>query len=156
MKRILSLLLLLVLLIPVFGARSKRPPAEWSDTKPAVNLTHIFHGEINKRGKPVGFHARPDGRDPNGSGVKAVLSPANKQGVYVARVWVASPRKTKMSTFFPDSLDRAGVIRAILNAHRKGRFKGGRFSGPSGHGFTIEGYLLGDGRINTAYPVYRR
>src|SRR5688572_6858301 len=36
----------------------------WSDTEPAVNQTHIFLGDLNRRGKPVGFHSRPGGKDP--------------------------------------------------------------------------------------------
>jgi hypothetical protein len=56
---------------------------------------------------------------------------------------------------FPDAMSREEVVGAILEAYRR-RTTGGaeRFRGPSGRGFTIEGYLL-RGDINTAYPIYR-
>jgi len=47
------------------------------------------------------------------------------------------------------------VIAAILAAFRHGQRRGERFRGPSGHGFTVEGYFQ-NGRINTAYPIYSR
>ena len=53
-------------------------------------------------------------------------------------------------------MDRAAVIQAILHAFAKrttGRAE--KFRGPSGRGFTIEGYFQ-NGRINTAYPIYTR
>lgn len=127
----------------------------WSDTTPPVNLTHLFAGEINRRGKPVGFHSRPGGMDPVGSGVARVVDQPNRSGVYTAVVWIGRRNRTKFSTFYPDRLTRAKVIEAVLAAFRRGRRRGERFSGPSGLGFTIEGYFQG-GRIQTAYPVYSR
>jgi hypothetical protein len=52
-------------------------------------------------------------------------------------------------------MDRAAVIQAVLNAFRNREGNGEKFRGPSGRGFTIEGYFQG-GRINTAYPIYTR
>ena len=127
----------------------------WSDTRPAINLTHIFAGEINRRGKPVGFHSRPRGVNPPGSGVVRVVDRPNRAGVYTAVVWIGRRDRTKFSTLYPDRLTRALVIRAILAAFRSGQRRGERFRGPSGLGFTIEGYFQ-NGRINTAYPIYSR
>jgi hypothetical protein len=127
----------------------------WSDTRPAINLTHIFAGEINRRGRPVGFHSRPGGIDPAGSGVVRLIDRPNRLGVYTALVWVGRRGMTKMSTFYPDRLTRPMVIQAILFAHRRSHRRGERFSGPSGFGFTIEGYVQ-NGRISTAYPLYSR
>lgn len=127
----------------------------WSDTRPAINLTHLFAGEINRRGKPVGYHARPGGVDPQGSGVTRVLDKPNRFGVYTARVWIGRRSRTKFSTFFPDRLSRKQVVAAVLNAFRKARRRGESFRGPSGLGFTIAGYFR-NGRIHTAYPVYSR
>ena len=44
----------------VFECTSKSPtsPPVYSNTDPPVALTHIFCGEINKKGKAVGFHSR--------------------------------------------------------------------------------------------------
>jgi len=127
----------------------------WSDTQPAINLTHIFAGEINRRGRPVGFHSRPGGTDPVGSGIVRIVDRPNRAGVYTAMVWIGRRSRTKFSTFYPDRLTRAMVIEAILFACRQGRRRGERFSGPSGYGFTIEGYVQ-NGRISTAYPLYSR
>lgn len=127
----------------------------WSDTRPSINLTHIFAGEINRRGRPVGFHSRPEGADPSGSGMVRLIDRPNHAGVYTAVVWIGRRDWTKFSTFYPDRLTRPMVIKAILSAFRRGRRHGVRFSGPSGYGFTVEGYVQ-NGRISTAYPLYSR
>jgi|WetSurMetagenome_2_1015567.scaffolds.fasta_scaffold00923_8 hypothetical protein len=132
----------------------------WSTTSPAINETHLFEGYVNRKGDPVGFHSRPGGRDPRNARVAAITDPPNMAGVYTARVEVRTSGGrwlSKQSTFFPDSMTRKEVIQAVLNAYQHGKSrKSVKFSGPSGKGFTIEGYLLDDGKINTAFPVYRR
>lgn len=166
MKRCLIALLALALLSGLFPAGSgeflpgpERPidyrARVWSDTRPAINLTHIFAGEINRRGKPVGFHSRPGGIDPAGSGVVRFIDRPNRAGVYTAVVWIGRRNRNKFSTFYPDRLTRPLVIDAILSAYRRGQRRGERFRGPSGYGFTIEGYVQ-NGRIRTAYPIYSR
>ncbi len=127
----------------------------WSETRPAINLTHIFAGEINRRGKAVGFHSRPGGVNPPGSGIARIVGRPNRSGVYTAMVWIGRRSRTKFSTLYPDRLPRQMVIEAILSAFRRGQRRGERFRGPSGHGFTIEGYIQ-NGRISTAYPLYSR
>ena len=148
-------LVLALLAAPCLAGNSDIGPRTriWSETRPAINLTHIFTGEINRRGKPVGFHSRPGGGDPPGSGVVRVVDRPNRAGVYTAVVWIGRRTRTKFSTFYPDRLTRPQVIDAILAALRRGRHRGERFRGPSGHGFTIEGYVQ-NGRIHTAYPIY--
>lgn len=130
-----------------------------SRTDPPVNETHIFQGEINRRGKPVGFHSRPGGRNPAGSRVVRVIQGPNRLGVYLAEVEIRNGEGEwlrKTSTFFPDGLSRGEVIRAIVHAYER-RTTGGaeKFRGPSGRGFTVEGYYQ-NGRINTAWPVFQR
>ena len=44
----------------------------WSRTVPEINLTHIFFGEINRSGKPVGYHSRPGGSERCPQSVKAI------------------------------------------------------------------------------------
>lgn len=144
------------------GAPASAPAlgSEWSDTEPAINLEHVFEGQINRRGRPVGFHSRPGGRDPAGARVVRRVSGPNALGVYIGEVEIRTGsgrwlRKT--STFYPDSLGRDEVVAAILHAWEARRdLGGGRFQGPSGEGFTIEGYTLDGSGINTAYPLYRR
>jgi hypothetical protein len=166
MRRWITALLSLALLSGIFltGSGDLPPGPEraidyrtrvWSDTRPAINLTHIFAGEINRRGKPVGFHFRPNGVNPPGSGVVHIVDRPNRVGVYTAVVWIGRRNQTKFSTLYPDRMTRQIVIEAILSAYRQGRRRGERFSGPSGYGFTIEGYIQ-NGFISTAYPLYSR
>jgi hypothetical protein len=144
------------------GAALAASDIRWSATQPRVNETHVFEGQINKKGRPVGFHSRPGGHDPRNARLVEVLRRPNRAGVYEARVEIRDPRSgpsgrwlDKRSTLYPDAMSRDEVIRAILNAYRQ-RTTGGseKFRGPSGRGFTIEGYLL-RGDINTAYPIYQ-
>lgn len=132
--------------------------AEWSATDPPVNVSHIFEGQINKRGKPVGFHSRPGGRNPANARVVRVLDGPNRAGVYTADVEIRAGNQWlgKTSTLYPDAMSRGEVIEAVLHAFRS-RTSGSseRFRGPSGHGFTIEGYFQ-NGRIDTAYPILQR
>ncbi len=155
---LLACLVLLYILVPLF---SNEAPARgfWSETKPSLNLTHIFDGEINRHGKPVGFHVAP--REPIGatSRIKKIMSGPNRVGVYTAMVEIFDPDerrwKEKFSSFFPDDFSRQQIISSILFAHSNNRLpEGSRWRGPSGHGFLIEGYRFGNGDINTAYPLY--
>ena len=59
---------------------------QWSKTDPNINLWHIFEGEINRSGKPVGFHARPGGQDPAGARVLSLKDKPNGSGVYTASI----------------------------------------------------------------------
>lgn len=173
MKRSALLLIALIVLAAAFvplsldarshrggGGRSggERGSIEWSPTDPPINLTHLFEGQINRRGKPVGFHARPGGRDPANARLVRVLDRPNRAGVYTADVEIRDGGRwlPKGSTLYPDALSRRDVIDAVLHAFHE-RTSGGaeKFRGPSGRGFTIEGYFQ-NGRINTAYPIFQR
>jgi hypothetical protein len=131
---------------------------KWSATRPAINQVHVFEGEVNRRGKPVGFHARPGGTDPVGARVTRIVDGPNHAGVYVADVEIRNRGGRwlkKRSTFYPDRLSRAEVLAAILHAWNDRQEESGNlFRGPSGEGFTIEGRTLDDGAINTAYPLF--
>lgn len=133
----------------------------WSDTQPQINLSHIFQGEINRRGKPTGFHSRPSGNDPESAKLKRVKAEPNRHGVYTAQIAVYDAKekrwKEKFSSFFPDQLGHQQVVERILHAwkNRKGDNKT-PWRGPSGDGYTIEGYMSSRGGINTAYPIYVR
>ncbi|HEV7784990.1 MAG TPA: EndoU domain-containing protein, partial [Thermoanaerobaculia bacterium] len=97
---------------------SGRPAEEWSRTSPPINVTHIFEGEINSRGKPVGFHSRPGGRDPQGARVVRVVDRPNRAGVYTAEVEIRSGSDwlSKRSSLYPDRLSRDAVVQAALHA----------------------------------------
>jgi len=158
------LLLLSAAFLPPGEARRSRSQdggggrVEWSATDPPVNTTHIFNGQINQRGKPVGFHARPGGRNPPAARVVRILDGPNRAGVYTADVEIRDGSRWlgKNSTLYPDAMSREQVIAAVLNAFRsRSGGSGEKFRGPSGRGFTIEGYFQ-NGRINTAYPIFQR
>ena len=131
----------------------------WTKTTPAVNATHIFIGEINRRGKPTGFHAKTNGQIPKDAKILKIKSRPNQAGVYTAQVGIYDKRsqrwKEKFSTMYPDTMEPADIIKAVLHAYgNRQQGKSQPWRGPSGHGFPIEGYVLNDGRINTAYPIY--
>ena len=130
---------------------------KWSQTEPNINQWHIFGGEINRSGKPVGFHSRPGGQDPATARVKSIRDKPNRSGVYTASIEIqdGSQWKGKFSSFFPDSLSRDEVMQAVVNAYANSNNpKAQPFEGPSGLGFSIQGYTSDRGGINTAFPIY--
>lgn len=158
---LLSLFLLFALGSAPSSALDRSETAEgWSQTTPAINLTHVFKGQINRKGKPVGFHHRPQGTDTATAKLSKLLSGPNKAGVYTALVKILDKSsqvwKEKFSSLFPDRLSKLQVVKVILNAYRNNLLNSNRkWRGPSGLGFEIEGYILKDGRIITAYPLYK-
>jgi hypothetical protein len=88
-------------------------------------------------------------------------NPPDVNGVYTGKVeikdqvannWVA---KKAESSFYPDKLSRQEVVESIESAWAsKTSFNSatGRFEGPSGHGFDVQGYFR-DGEIKTAFPL---
>lgn len=137
---------------------SYKSGSKWSNTSPEINLHHIFEGEINRRGKPVGYHSRPGGVDADGAKIVNLRDRPNSAGVYTATIAIRDGNqwKEKFSSFFPDSMSSDDVIDAVLNAYNKSSNKKKQpWQGPSGHGFTIQGYTTQRGGINTAFPVYR-
>ncbi len=158
MNQIFPLLLAFLFLLP--GSVPEAAAGhKWSRTKPKINISHVFEGEINRRGKPTGFHSRPRGKDPKNARLIKIMSPPNRAGVYTARVKVRDRRqrrwKKKFSSFFPDAMRRREVIQAILHAyHHRLKKKAQPWRGPSGYGFFIQGYTTHKGSINTAFPIY--
>ena len=132
---------------------------KWSDTSPNINLLHIFEGEINRRGKPTGFHSRPNGQDPANARVTSVKDQPNRHGVYTANIEVRDGNqwKPKFSSFFPDDLSRDEVIDVILNAYNNSSNPNAQpWEGPSGAGYRVQGYTSNQGGINTAFPIFTR
>ena len=134
------------------GPSAYRSGSKWSSTSPEINLHHIFEGEINRKGKPVGYHSRPGGLDPEGARLVRVQDQANSLGVYTAIIAISDQGqwKEKFSSFFPDSFSAEEVSQSVLNAYRNSSNKKKQpWQGPSGHGFTIQGYTTSRGGINT-------
>jgi hypothetical protein len=133
----------------------------WSDTKPQINKTHIFCGEINSRWKPTWFHSMPDWIIPETVQIVKKEN-INKFGVYNAKIEVYDIKnkkfKNKFSSVFPDKLSEEEVEKAILNAwENKKYYKNSKFQWPSGLGFEIAWYTYKwNKKINTAYPIYKK
>ena len=141
------------------GTAAYRSGAKWSSTSPEMNLYHIFEGEINRKGKPVGFHSRPSGLDPDSAKIVRVRDKPNSVGVYTATIAIrdGGQWKEKFSSFFPDNMSSDQVMDAIIHAYNNSSNKKKQpWQGPAGHGFTIQGYTTSRGGINTAFPVYRK
>lgn len=138
----------------------------WSDSKPAVNLEHVFCGESHN-GRNKGFHSTALISTSNvvtGTSNKKSL----KSGIYSARVKFTNG-KTKFSTFFPDHCNVATITRSIIYAatHSTGKHKQWGILGQSAPESDSAGYcLLDNGKtftirmgltrkgtgVNTAFP----
>lgn len=152
-----AICLLLGILMTV-GCVADRAAASgaYSDTSPPIQLNHLFHGVINRRGNATGFHARPGGIDPPDARLLRVTAPPDANGVYAGRVEIQGEPKRASSTFFPDALPPNEVLEAIVTAFRDGEHdRDGRFVGNSGRGFIVEGWYR-HGRIESAYPLRER
>jgi len=125
------------------GNGSNTGQKQWSSTKPEINLWHIFDGEINRKGKPVGFHSRPNGQDPANARIKSIRSKPNSKGVYTANIEIRDGNqwKGKFSSFFPDipdNMSRQQVVDAVMHAYKNSKAPSKQpWSGPSGKGFQI-------------------
>ena len=60
---------------------------------PKINKTHIFQGEINKSGKPVGFHHRPSGKNPANAKVTSSQMQRMRRVCIVGRWRFSTPRQ---------------------------------------------------------------
>lgn len=124
-------------------------------------LEHIFHGEINKSGKAVGFHYEgAEMQAMKDTKTISVTSPPNARGVYEAKVKVKGVQKAAKSTFFPKKWTKAEVVTAIGEAHKNRKTvnpaKPSYAEGKSGDGMTIGMYLNNNGTIATAFPIYNK
>lgn len=142
------------------GAKRSHPNTkQWSSTNPEINLWHVFEGEINRKGKPTGYHSRPGGIDAANARIVSIKDRPNRAGVYTANIEVhdGGQWKSKFSSFFPDNMSQEDVIDAIVSAYNSSKDKNKQpWQGPSGLGFNIQGYTTSKGGINTAFPVFRR
>lgn len=142
---------------------------------PTINGDHIFCGEID--GNVKGFHSRPGGVNPANAGIANVVitAAANAMGVYNISFDKNGQHKT-ISTMFPDSCSRQEVVNSILyaEANHDACPAGAQHwatcgwnrpdpvlatQGPYCEGddpdnrFHVQFGLLGNGTINTAFPV---
>ena len=110
---------------------------------------HLREGELNRRGRLVGFHHLGPHRDR----IVQVLRGPNAQGVHEAEF--RGFGQLKRSTFFPDVWTREEVLAAVREAcAAAGPGRGGRLIGRSRSGLRIQMYLDDRGGIATAFPLY--
>ncbi|MCZ0874135.1 T7SS effector LXG polymorphic toxin [Peribacillus sp. AS_2] len=115
-------------------------------------MRHVYHGEINRRGKAVGYHHESM---MGGKIVPGTETRPDRNGVYRATIEINGVRKNVDSSFFPKEWDRVQVLKSIEEAFNNKRQIGrNKYSTLTSSGITIEMYLKPDGSIATAYPIY--
>ncbi|WP_232832608.1 DUF637 domain-containing protein [Photorhabdus sp. CRCIA-P01] len=125
-----------------------------------INVEHVFHGEINRRGNAVGFHHEASIGHQRRARITEIIAPPNAQGVYRGRVEVLNSQtgqwvqKGPISSFFPQPWNRQQVMSEIKGALKNATVQGSKWEGISPSGVKIGGYLDKNGNINTAYPIY--
>ncbi|MFJ8068433.1 T7SS effector LXG polymorphic toxin [Peribacillus sp. NPDC096447] len=115
-------------------------------------MRHVYHGEINRRGKAVGYHHESM---MGGKIVPGTEETPDINGVYRAKVEVNGVMKIAKSTFFPKDWDRVKVNNAINEAFENKIKDGNRYVGRTSSGIDIGMYLNRDGTIATAFPLYK-
>ncbi|MED2131643.1 EndoU domain-containing protein [Brevibacillus porteri] len=124
---------------------------------------HILEGEINEKGKAVGWH-----HELSSASSRIVGSPTNpdSHGVYQAVVDIFNGtsyvRKEQTSSFFPKHWSADDVMTAIYEVYvdaipalkSNGTEMIHKWVGRHSSGIKSELWLDKDGRITTAYPIY--
>ena len=117
-------------------------------------MRHVYHGEINRRGKAVGYHHESM---MGGKIVPGAEKKPDKNGVYMAKVEIDGVKKIADSSFFPKEWNRAEVLKAINEAYQsKEQIASNKYRGITSSGIKVEMYLNKDGSIATAYPLYKK
>lgn len=120
-------------------------------------IEHIFEGQVNARGKAVGYHYEGI-EGTSGNVIPGTESSVNNIGIYKAKVEVNGIPKTAsggFSSFYPKSMSPQEVIGSINEAYRNRVYiRGNTYSGLTSSGMEIEMFLDKTGKIISAYPVY--
>lgn len=122
------------------------------------SLSHIFEGDINRRGQAGGYHYdMVEGT--SGNIIEGTKGPAlNDAGVYEAKVEVNGTLKKANggnSTFFPDHMSPQEVVDTINEAYEARVFDTNSrniYEGISKNGMKITMYLDSDEKIISAFP----
>lgn len=120
-------------------------------------IEHIFEGQINGRGKAVGYHY--EGIEGTaGKVIHGTELPSNEFGVYKAQVEVNGIPKTAnggYSTFYSKNMSPQEVVEAINEAYgNRVYIRGNTFVGETDLGVKIEMFLDKNDRIISVYPKY--
>ncbi|RAT97400.1 polymorphic toxin-type HINT domain-containing protein [Brevibacillus sp. Leaf182] len=139
---------------------------EWDDIEKyfAPNARrHILEGEINEKGKAVGWHHEPSSRT---NRIVGSQTNPDSHGVYDGVVDIFNGtsyvRKEQTSSFFPKHWSADDVMTAIYEVYvdaipsikPSGTEFIRKWEGRHSSGIKIEMWLDKDGRITTAYPIY--
>ena len=120
-------------------------------------LKHILEGEINRKGKAVGFHYNQL-ETKKGEIIEGSQTKPNENGVYEAKVKVEDVNKTSnngKSTFFSDDWDTQDAVDAINEAYEnRTHINGNTYEGLTNEGIIIRMYLDNQDKIISAFPVY--
>lgn len=120
-------------------------------------IEHIFEGQVNARGKAVGYHYKGI-EGTSGNVIPGTESSTNNFGIYKAKVEVNGIPKTAnggFSSFYPKSMSPQEVIGSINEDYRNRVYiRGNTYSGLTSSGMEIEMFLDKNGKIISAYPVY--
>jgi len=118
-------------------------------------LKHIFEGDVNARGRAVGYHYQGLPDTP-GDIVPGTATSPNAYGVYQAQVTVNGIPKTAnggYSTFFPLEMSPQAVVDSINEAYNSATLvSGNTYIGPTSAGFNVLMYLTQGGKIISAFP----
>lgn len=120
-------------------------------------LTHIFEGELNRKGHAVGYHYEGLPDTP-GSVIEGTRTDPDSNGVYEAEVEVSGVKKSGnqgISSFFPLHWTSQEVVDAINEAYEtKELLTGNTYEGISEEGITIHMYLDDNEKIISAFPIF--
>ncbi len=122
-------------------------------------IEHIFEGQVNARGKAVGYHYEGI-KNTAGKIIPGTESKVNNLGVYQAQVEVNGIAKNVnngySSSFFPKNMNPQEVINNINQAYTNRVYiRGNRFRGISSSGIEIEMFLDNNNNIISAFPIYK-
>lgn len=121
-------------------------------------MEQVLTGEINRRGKAVGFHYRATGDTALGTIVTGITK-TRADGIYEATVNVQGVQKRGFSTFFPDNYSVYDVLQAGMEAYNSRKSISGQpanyCDGTSSKGLKIGGYLTPSGSVSTFYPIFK-
>jgi hypothetical protein len=122
-------------------------------------VEHILSGNINQKGKAVGYHWEGD---PNARGevVPGTRTSPDARGVYEAKVTIDGVPKKGISSFFPQSMSAQDVIDSIMEAYNNRTYLEGNsgsatYAGETSTGMVVQMFIdPSTSQIRSAFPWY--
>lgn len=119
-------------------------------------IRHILEGEINRRGKAVGFHME-NMPTKKGRVIEKTRSIKDKNGVYTAKVEIDGILKDARSSFFPTDMIPQQIIEAINEAYNSREpYYNSMLKGKTSYGFEVGMYLDKNNKISSAFPIQKK